>query len=220
MNIEDDIFKRYKIDINKLVSFGFIKDNDIYTYTKVFMDNSFKAVITINNNKVLGKVIDIDSNTIYNNFRLNNNLSYANKVKEEYINILTFIRDKCFEKKYFIFDQTNRINDYIMNNYNCKPEFLWKKYSGYGVYRNKNNNKWFALIANIDKSSISNFTKEVEIINVKCSSNDINKLVDNKSYFKAYHMNKNNWITILLDDSLNDKDIIKMIDSSYEMVAS
>ena len=33
-------------------------------------------------------------------------------------------------------------------------------------------------------------------------------------------MNKNNWITILLDDSLNDKDIIKMIDSSYEMVAS
>ena len=169
MNIEDDIFKRYKIDINKLVSFGFIKDNDIYTYTKVFMDN-------------------------------------------------TFIRDKCFEKKYFIFDQTNRINDYIMNNYNCKPEFLWKKYSGYGVYRNKNNNKWFALIANIDKSSISNSTKEVEIINVKCSSNDINKLVDNKSYFKAYHMNKNNWITILLDDSLNDNDIIKMIDSSYEVI--
>ena len=42
MNIEDDIFKRYKIDINKLVSFGFIKDNDIYTYTKVFMDNTFK----------------------------------------------------------------------------------------------------------------------------------------------------------------------------------
>ena len=48
--------------------------------------------------------------------------------------------------------------------------------------------------------------------------NDINKLVDNKSYFKAYHMNKNNWITILLDDSLNDNDIIKMIDSSYEVI--
>ena len=86
MNIEDNIFKRYEIDINKLVSFGFIKDNDTYTYTKVFMDNTFKAVITIDNNKVLGKVIDIDSNTIYNNFRLNSSLSYANKVKEEYIN--------------------------------------------------------------------------------------------------------------------------------------
>ena len=220
MNIEDSIFKRYEIDINKLVSFGFIKDNDTYTYTKVFMDNTFKAVITINNNKVLGKVIDIDSNTIYNNFRLNNNLSYANKVKEEYINILTFIRDNCFKKKYFIFNQTNRINDYIMNTYNSTPEFLWEKYSGYGVYRNKKNNKWFALIANIDKSSISNSTGEVEIINVKCNKDDINKLLDSKSYFKAYHMNKNNWITILLDDSIDDKDIIKLIDNSYELVDS
>lgn len=220
MNIEDNIFKRYEIDINKLVSFGFIKDNDTYIYTKVFMDNTFKAVITIDNNKVSGKVIDIDSNTIYNNFRLNSSLFYASKVKEEYINILTTIRDNCFKKKYFIFNQTNRINNYIMNTYNSAPEFLWEKYSGYGVYRNKNNNKWFALIANIDKSSVSNTNGEVEIINVKCNSNDINNLVDNKSYFKAYHMNKNNWITILLDDSLNDKDIIKLIDNSYEMVDS
>ncbi len=48
--------------------------------------------------------------------------------------------------------------------------------------------------------------------------NLVDDLVNNKSIFKAYHMNKKSWITIILDDSLKDDEIIKYIDISYNLV--
>ena len=37
----------------------------------------------------------------------------------------------------------------------------------------------------------------------------------NDHIFPAYHMNKNNWITILLDGSLSDELISELIKKSY-----
>ena len=39
MLIEDEIFKKSKVDINKLLKYGFIEDNSIYKYTKYIMNN-------------------------------------------------------------------------------------------------------------------------------------------------------------------------------------
>lgn len=35
--------------------------------------------------------------------------------------------------------------------------------------------------------------------------------------FKAYHMNKKSWISVSLDDSLSDEEIIRLIDLSFEL---
>ena len=55
----------------------------------------------------------------------------------------------------------------------------------------------------------------IDIINVKHPSDRIIKLIDNRSFFQAYHMNKKNWITILLDNKIEDKVLFKLIDTSY-----
>ena len=39
--------------------------------------------------------------------------------------------------------------------------------------------------------------------------------IDNKKIFKGYHMNKDNWITIKLDESVDIKNILTLIDNSY-----
>ena len=49
----------------------------------------------------------------------------------------------CFKKVYFEFEQTNRICDYIIDRYNSRPEYLWKTTPNFGVFRNKDNLKWF-----------------------------------------------------------------------------
>ena len=36
--------------------------------------------------------------------------------------------------------------------------------------------------------------------------------------YPAYHMNKANWLSIILDDSISDYDIILMINESYDLV--
>ena len=46
---------------------------------------------------------------------------------------------------------------------------------------------------------------------------EIEKLIDNKRYFPAYHMNKKYWCTICLDGTVELEEIYKLIDISYEL---
>lgn len=68
---------------------------------------------------------------------------------------------------------------------------------------------------NIKKSKIDIGDTEIEIINVKLNQNKISDLISKKGFYEAYHMNKKNWISIILDDTLNDDEIMKYIEESY-----
>ena len=58
----------------------------------------------------------------------------------------------------------------------------------------------------------------VKTNNYEITYTTINKLIDNKVFFKAYHMNKNNWITINLDSNIDFNYLCKLIDDSYNNV--
>ena len=196
-----------------------MKDKNNYILEKEFLDGDFKAIINISDKGIVtGKVIDIQIDEEYTNIRTNLNGAFVNKVRESYKDILIDIKNNCFETNDFIFDQTNRINNYIKDKYNCNPEFLWEKFPGYAIYRNKNNNKWFALITNVDKSKIDEGNGKVELLNIKLDSNKIKELLQTKGYYEADHMNKKSWISIILNNTLKDKEIFELIDESYNII--
>ena len=216
MEIENKIFKTYTLNKDRLIDYGFIKEYYGYKYLKKIMHNTFQAIIVIDENGIVsGKIYDLGAECEYTNFRVKDVTGeFALTVREEYENILKDIRDKCFSKKYFIYNQSNRIADYIGKKYNVLPEFLWKKSPQYGVFRNSKSNKWFGVIMNIDKSKIASTEKgEVEVINLKL---DDLKYLERKGVYPAYHMNKKSWVSIVLDDTLKDEEIIDLIDISYE----
>lgn len=71
-------------------------------------------------------------------------------------------------------------------------------------------NKMFALFAE-DATPIR--------INLKCNPEEAQILRGmHKSIMPGYHMNKEHWNTIILDDSLPDELIYKLIDDSYALV--
>lgn len=216
MDIEQIIFKRYILNEDTLVPFGFIKDKDTYKYSQNIMNNKFKVKIYITKDNVIGKVFDLGSNEEYTNFRIENFGSFSNTIREEYIAVLKCIRNNCFVSKYFINDQANRIANLIAQNFNCEPEFLWEKNPGFGVFRNAPSAKWFAVIMNIDRSKIDSKSKgEVEVINVKSDENTESYL-KKKGIYPAYHMNKKSWVTIILNDTLRDEEILNIISVSYD----
>ncbi len=218
MKIENEIFKRMHVNFDKLIDYGFMRESDNYKYSKIFMNGNFKADIMITKNGILsGRVYDLQIDDEYTNIRIENNVGeFINSVKEEYQNILIDIRNHCFEKEYFIHDQANRIARLIIDRYQDIPEFLWVKFPGYGVFRNSNNNKWYSIIMNINKSKIDkNHFKEIEIINVKLEEEKIKKLLTRKGFYPSYHMNKKNWITIILDDTLSDEEIMDYVKESH-----
>ena len=212
MNIEDSLFERYNVNYDELIKYGFKLDNNKYIYEVVFMDN-FKAIIEFDQS-IKGKVIDLSFNEEYTLFRKEELGTYALNVKNEYINILTDIRDKCFKKEYFTYNQSNRITNLIYDKYKIKPEFLWDNDPS-GVFRNIKNNKWFSIIMKIDRSKIMDSSGTIEIMNVKLNNLDYLKI---NGIYEAYHMNKKYWVSIVLDETLKDNDIMNLIDISYNSV--
>ena len=106
MNIENEIFLKAKVNFNKLLDYGFKLDNNIYVYQKKFLNEEFEALIYIDKSgKVTGKVIDLNFNIEYTNIRTNINGEFVNKVRDCYKDILIDIKNKCFDSKYFIYNQ-------------------------------------------------------------------------------------------------------------------
>lgn len=217
MNIEDSIFKKYSVDIAKLKAYGFVFEDDDYRYSQNIYNDTFRVDVEINNRgRVSGKVIELSFGEEYSNFRIAGVTGgFSSKIREEFERILKDIRKHCFDKKPFVSDQANRIAKVIFEQYHDLPVFAWEKFPGYGVFKNRNNEKWYALIMNVNKSKIDHGDEEVEIIDVKLSKEKVEKLLLKNGYFKAYHMNKHHWISIILDDTVSDEEIFDCIAESH-----
>ncbi len=117
----------------------------------------------------------------------------------------------------------NRQNviQYINTEFDTEGERLWSKYPDYLVFRNRKNKKWFAIIMDIEKSRLGLPGEgKIDIINLKCDPMLIGSLLCNKGYLPAYHMNKQYWISLVLDGSVNHKEITELINLSYEIIDS
>ena len=215
-----NFIKNKKINFKKLEEFGFkLKDNSYYYQTSL-LKNQFKMSVKISlDNSIFTEIIDTETNEAYILHLLEIKRSgYSEKVYKAYSEVLEKIKKECFEDEIFKANYTKEIVDYIKNKYGDELEFLWEKSPKNAVVRRKSSNKWYAVILTISKRKLNLDSDEIiEVINLHNSSEEIEKLIDNKRYFPAYHMNKKHWCTICLDGTVELKEIYKLIDISYEL---
>ena len=215
-----DFIKDKKIDLKRLEKFGFKLKENSYYYDIFLLNNQFKMTVKINlDNSIFTEIIDVETSEPYVLHLLEMKRSgYSEKVYKEYSEVLEKIKKECFEDEIFKANYAKEIITYVKNKYEDKLEFLWEKSSKNAVVRRKSSNKWYAVILTVSKRKIGlNSDELVEIINLHNSQEEIEKLIDNKKYFLAYHMNKKYWCTICLDGTVELKEIYKLIDISYEL---
>ena len=216
-----DFIKNKKINLKKLEEFGFeLIDNSYYYHTSL-LKNQFKMSVKISlDNSIFTEIIDTETNEPYVLHLLEMKRSgYSEKVYKAYSEILAKIQKECSEDKIFKARYTKQIITYVKNKYGDELEFLWEKSPKNAVIRRKSSNKWYAVILTISKRKIGLDSDEIiEVINLHNIVEEIKKLIDNKRYFPAYHMNKKYWCTICLDGTVELKEIYKLIDISYELV--
>ncbi len=111
---------------------------------------------------------------------------------------------------------------YVNKKYSSTPEYLWMRYPNYAVFRHGDNRKWFALIMDIPANKLGMDSEEItDILNVKMSDPFIaDILVQQKGFFRGYHISRGNWISILLDGTVEYEEICKWLDESYIATAS
>ena len=215
-----DFIKNKKINFKKLKEFGFeLIDNSYYYHTSL-LKNQFKMSVKINlDNSIFTEIIDTETNEPYVLHLLEIKRSgYSEKIYKVYSEILEKIKKVCFEDEIFKANYTKEIVAYVKNKYGDELEFLWEKSPKNAVVRRKSSNKWYAVILTIPKRKFGLESDEViEVINLHNIPKEIEKLIDYKRYFPAYHMNKKHWCTICLDGTIELKEIYKKIDISYEL---
>ena len=215
-----DFIKDKKIDLKKLEEFGFKLIDNSYCYHTSLLKNQFKMTIKINlDNSIFTEIIDTETNEPYVLHLLEMKRSgYSEKVYKAYSQILEKIQKECFEDEIFKANYTKEIVAYIKNKYRDELEFLWEKSPKNAVVRRKSSKKWYAVILTVSKRKLNLDSDEIiEVINLHNRVEEIEKLIDNKKYFPAYHMNKKHWCTICLDGTVELKEIYKLIDISYEL---
>ena len=111
---------------------------------------------------------------------------------------------------------------YIEKKYKAKPEYLWRRFPNYAIFRHEDNKKWFCLIMDVEKEKLELIGKtRVYILNAKIDDVEFrNALIGRKGYFKGYHISRGSWVTVLLDGTVKLKEICNLIDISFLSTAS
>ena len=99
MFIEDKLFDKKKANFAKLVEYGFKKKKDTYEYSILFLNNNYKAYITVHKSGTLtGKVYDMEMDDEYTLIRCEGSRNEeVNVVKKEYKKILEDIKKNCYD---------------------------------------------------------------------------------------------------------------------------
>lgn len=118
-------------------------------------------------------------------------------------------------------NQAQCIQNHIAEQYAIFPEYLWRQFPSYAVFRHaKPKGKWFALLGRISLSKLGlKGDGETYFLNLKCPPEMVNILQQDKDIAPAYHMNKTHWLTIVLDRDFIDDEIYKLLAFSYELTA-
>jgi len=110
----------------------------------------------------------------------------------------------------------DEIFDYAKKKFHTEPDYPWVKFPNYAVLRHNGNGKWYGLIMNVLRTKLGlSGEGSVDIINLKCDPELISLLRNEQGILPAYHMNKEHWITIVLDSPFPKEEIYKLINLSY-----
>ena len=105
----------------------------------------------------------------------------------------------------------------IKTAYGIEPEDVFGD-PDIAVFRHTDNRKWFGVLMRIPLCKLGLPAEENGmILNLKAEPLFIDSIVDHQRIFRAYHMNKEHWISVLLDGSVSMDDLGFFIEGSYQL---
>ena len=105
------------------------------------------------------------------------------------------------------------------DQYGTEPDYPWNDWNA--VLRHADNNKWYGVLIEVDQSKLGiSGNGKVDVLNLKCDPAIVGSLRMQPGFYPAYHMNKENWISVLLDGPVSDAEIKELLALSYQMTSS
>ncbi len=212
-----EIFKSYQFNQEKAHAYGFLESSGVWTYSCQILQGDFFMVVSITADNVSFQVFDRETGDLYPQVHMESMRgNFVGSVREACLEILYQIRKACFDVQDFICPQTKRIMDQVQEKYGNQLEYLWEKSPDTAVLRHEDSKKWYAVLMRIPWDRLDKEREGlVEAINLK--HDQVADLLSQKSIYPAFHMNKRYWISLALDDSLPDDDVLDLLEISWNL---
>jgi predicted DNA-binding protein (MmcQ/YjbR family) len=212
------IFRSAKINKDSLKEAGFTtSDDNSYKMGVPVSNGTFKADITLvlSDQTLTVQLFDYATGEKYALFDMPSHGAFVASLCEEFQKIIDDIKAKCFE--------TNDLKDdfiaWIKSKFGAEPDYPWPDDAPYSFVFRCPNEKWFVLVMRIKYCQLGLTGDEnVWVVNMKADQDSIPNLVNHKSIFPAWHMNKKHWITILLTAVPDFNKLCELTEKSYELV--
>ena len=111
-----------------------------------------------------------------------------------------------------------QVFDFAKQRYGTEPDYPWRDENA-GLRHD--DRKWYAVVLKVGRDKLGLEGNEIiDVINLKCDPLLIGSLCTQDGFHRAYHMNKEKWISIRLDGSVAEEQIKNLMDLSYELTKS
>ena len=97
-------------------------------------------------------------------------------------------------------------------------EISWSICGRNRLIQHEGNQKWYAVLMKISWEKLEKGREgQVEAVNLK--HDQVADLLLNKGIYPAFHMNKRYWISVALDDTLSDEEVLELIEKSWNLTS-
>ena len=201
--------EKYVLLEDRLINFGFQFEENILFFRKNILNDTFRIEI-----KLINKYFEEDFNELYSLFSVDSaNGEIVTAIREEVKDVLEKIL--CLES--IIYEDVLR---YVKERYNSTTVKPFKTNPDIKALVTAKN-KWYALFLDVEYNKLqkdSLVDSKVKIVNLKHLSSEISTVIDNRNIFPSYHMNKNHWISVVLDNNIDIEYVKELIELSYNLV--
>ena len=210
-----EIFKAYQFNSKKAKEYGFVENQGVWTFSSTILQGDFLMRVTVEDGDLSFQIYDQETGDLYPQVHMESMRgTFVGSVREACLEVLYDIRKSCFEVQEFLCPQTKRIMTLVQENYEDQLEYLWEKSPDTAVLRHDDNQKWYAVLMKISWEKLDKSREgQVDVVNLK--HDQVANLLLEKGIYPAFHMNKRYWISLPLDDTLSDEQIVKLFERSW-----
>lgn len=218
--ITNAIFSHKSPSAEKLIKFGFSRVEGGFECERKILGGDFTVRVSVSaDGEVKAETFDSSSGEPYALHLVEGSEGeFIGRVREQFKALLEEISEKCFYRDSFKSPLAKELIKFVEEKYFAETEYLWEKFPQTAVWRRNDSKKWFGVVFRLPKKKLGLQDDElVEFIDLRLSPDRLNGLIDEKRFFRAYHMNKKSWFTVLLDGSADFSEICRLVDDSYHL---
>lgn len=208
-----------KTNADALLAHGFRHAAEKYVYECLLEDGAFLLHLTIDDH-LHDEVIDLQTNEPYSLYKLSSLSSgFAYAMKQNVESIIQGLFPEL----------SNDNNPFALPCFQYLEEAMTKRFDeptdnpfedeDIRIFRLKQNRKWYGIAMQIPANKLG-FAGDNEILGlcVRVEKGYAEQYIDHKLVFPAYHMNKKNWVNLVLDDRLTQEETLDHLLRSRSIV--